>query len=243
MTPSDNAPERTDLTGIKLEIASPCPALWSEMTGDDRSRFCQSCQLTVHNLSAMTTDEAQALLDTASDEGSRVCVRFYKREDGTVLTQDCPVGVELSLRQRLKHEIKQRAKHTASWIRWAAGLAIGVALGSMSISAAWAESKTPPMMGAVAVPMGAPPPQPNPQPPLQGDVAVPPKQTPHKNTDIRGRVNPNQVEQGEAPVKSTKNKPCDIKPIKPTHTMGKVKATPKQNPPLMGKPAPPPPKP
>ena len=237
MTPPESTPDMPESTNsqpFSLDIASPCPALWSEMAGDDRSRFCQSCQLTVHNLSAMTNDEAQSLLATANDEGSRVCVRFYQREDGTVLTQDCPVGVELSLKQRLA----QRAKHTATWIRWAAGLAIGVCLGSMSIASAMAESKSPPLMGAVAVPMGAPPPV-----EIKGDVADPPKEpvkkpTPQKN-DVRGRVSPHYVRQGEAPMKPNKNKPCDIKQIKPqtNHTIGKVK-----NPPLMGKPAPPPPK-
>ncbi len=216
------SPESQASQAFSLEIASPCSALWSEMTGDDRSRFCQSCQLTVHNLSAMTTDDAQALLTKAQEADKRVCVRFYQREDGTVMTQDCSVGVELSLRQR----VAQRVSHTTRWLRWAAGLAIGVALGSMSVSSALAESKMPPLMGAVAMPQGVPPPIELPDKPieLKGDVAPPKKQT-----EIRG----------EAPLKPTK-KPCDIKknPSKPTHTMGKVK-----NPPLMGKPAPPPPKP
>ena len=37
----------------------------------------------------MTRDQAEALLMKA--EG-RLCVRFYKRRDGSVITQDCPVG-------------------------------------------------------------------------------------------------------------------------------------------------------
>jgi hypothetical protein len=38
----------------------------------------------------MTESEAEALLASAS---GRLCVQFYRRADGTVLTQDCPVGL------------------------------------------------------------------------------------------------------------------------------------------------------
>lgn len=72
-----------------IKIASPCSANWDEMNGDDKKRFCGSCQLNVYNLSGMTKIEAEKLL---MDSEGKVCVRFYKRADGTVLTQDCPVG-------------------------------------------------------------------------------------------------------------------------------------------------------
>ncbi|HEV8593328.1 MAG TPA: hypothetical protein VGQ55_14590 [Pyrinomonadaceae bacterium] len=72
-----------------LRVASPCPANWDEMYGNERKRFCAECKLNVYNLSEMTRDEAERFL--ISSEG-RVCVRFYRRKDGTVLTQDCPVG-------------------------------------------------------------------------------------------------------------------------------------------------------
>lgn len=75
------------LTNIR--VASPCPADWNEMYGDNRKRFCGDCKLNVYNLSGMTRDEAEALIMNA--EG-RMCVRFYKRADGSVLTADCPVG-------------------------------------------------------------------------------------------------------------------------------------------------------
>lgn len=74
-----------------LQIASPCPARWEDMVGDERTRFCSQCQLDVHNLSAMTAEEAAAFVVDARSRG-RGCVRFYKRADGTVLTRDCPVG-------------------------------------------------------------------------------------------------------------------------------------------------------
>ena len=72
-----------------IRIASPCQADWNEMYGDDRKRFCGDCKLNVYNLSDMTRDETETLIMNA--EG-RLCVRFYKRIDGSVITQDCPVG-------------------------------------------------------------------------------------------------------------------------------------------------------
>ncbi|MCG3130136.1 MAG: hypothetical protein FLDDKLPJ_00884 [Phycisphaerae bacterium] len=80
-----------------LRVASPCPASWANMTGDDRSRFCGQCNLHVYNLSDMTRDEAESLL--RQREG-RLCVRYYQRADGTILTRDCPVGLR-TVRQRL----------------------------------------------------------------------------------------------------------------------------------------------
>jgi hypothetical protein len=61
------------------------------MDGDDRVRFCDECELNVYNLVSMT--EAEALELIAESEG-RPCVRMYQREDGTVITRDCPVGME-----------------------------------------------------------------------------------------------------------------------------------------------------
>ena len=81
----------------KVSIASPCPKKWEEMVGDERTRFCSHCQLNVYNFSAMTQAEAEAFLIKA--EG-RVCGRFYQRADGTMLTQDCPVGLR-AIKQRV----------------------------------------------------------------------------------------------------------------------------------------------
>jgi hypothetical protein len=81
-----------------LRFASRCPADWNAMRGEERARFCDLCQLTVYNLSAMNRAEAEALL--ARHEGQKVCVRLYRRADGTVLTQDCPVGLR-AMRQRV----------------------------------------------------------------------------------------------------------------------------------------------
>jgi hypothetical protein len=60
------------------------------MIGSDRVRFCGECNLNVYNLSAMTRDQAESLI--AANDG-RLCVRFYRRRDGSIITQDCPVGL------------------------------------------------------------------------------------------------------------------------------------------------------
>jgi len=82
-----------------IKIASPCVADWNEMYGDSRRRFCGDCKLNVYNLSGMTRHEAETLITNA--EGGRLCVRFYKRADGSVMTKDCPVGwAKVKLRTR-----------------------------------------------------------------------------------------------------------------------------------------------
>src|SRR5215467_1055233 len=83
---------RTEIPLLQnVRVASPCPASWSEMTEveGDRVRFCDSCKMNVYNLSAMGQAEAEGLL--RRHEG-RLCVRYFQRRDGTVLTKDCPVG-------------------------------------------------------------------------------------------------------------------------------------------------------
>ena len=72
-----------------LKVASPCSADWDQMAGDNRKRFCGDCKLHVYNLSGMTTYDAENLLRLS--EG-RLCVRYFERSDGTVLTKECPVG-------------------------------------------------------------------------------------------------------------------------------------------------------
>src|SRR6188474_1603408 len=81
-----------------LHIASPCPASWHSMRGDDRVRFCDSCSKSVYNLSDLTATEATALI--RESEG-HLCVRLYRRADGTVLTADCPAGLRRVVRRRL----------------------------------------------------------------------------------------------------------------------------------------------
>ena len=81
----------------RLRIASPCPVTWDAMTGDERVRTCDECNLQVYNIGAMTRAEAETLI--ARTEG-RLCARIYRRADGTVITRDCPVGLR-AIRRRV----------------------------------------------------------------------------------------------------------------------------------------------
>lgn len=84
---------RTDIPLLhNVRIASPCGALWSEMKpiDEDRVRFCDGCRKKVYNLSAMEQAEAEGLL--RAHEG-HLCVRYFRRHDGTILTTDCPIGL------------------------------------------------------------------------------------------------------------------------------------------------------
>lgn len=83
----------------QVRVASPCKAEWNEMLGDERVRFCLSCEKNVYNLSSMTKDDAESLLRERL--GNDLCVRFYQRADGTILTQDCPEGVKKKRRKKL----------------------------------------------------------------------------------------------------------------------------------------------
>lgn len=80
-----------------VTVAAPCSAGWENMIGDERVRFCGQCSLNVYNLSAMTKQDAERLV--TQTEG-RLCVRFYRRADGTILTNNCPVGLR-ALKRRL----------------------------------------------------------------------------------------------------------------------------------------------
>jgi len=75
----------------RVEVAAPCSESWEAMAGDDRTRHCDLCRHNVYNLSGMTRREAESLVLKAGEQ--RTCVRFYRRTDGTVLTDNCPVGL------------------------------------------------------------------------------------------------------------------------------------------------------
>lgn len=89
-----------DLTPVdRLRVASPCPANWDQMSGNDRVRFCDLCNLHVYNISRLSRKEAEAVI--TNTEG-RICARVYRRSDGTVITKDCPVGLRAIRRRAAK---------------------------------------------------------------------------------------------------------------------------------------------
>jgi hypothetical protein len=86
---------KTGLTLLdEVRIASPCPARWEDMVGDNRSRHCRSCNKTVYDLSELTATQALALIHEKQGD---LCVRLFRRADGRVLTADCPVGLAARL--------------------------------------------------------------------------------------------------------------------------------------------------
>jgi hypothetical protein len=81
----------------QIHIASPCTADWNSMSGDDRNRYCAECNKNVYNISELTRRQAESLI--RKSEGD-LCLLFYRRTDGTILTSDCPVGFA-ALRRRV----------------------------------------------------------------------------------------------------------------------------------------------
>ena len=74
-----------------MRVAKPCSAAWEAMTGDERSRMCSQCSTRVYNIEEMTASEVRDFVFT--NEG-RTCIRLHRRADGTVITKDCPKGLE-----------------------------------------------------------------------------------------------------------------------------------------------------
>jgi hypothetical protein len=152
----------------QVRVASPCNADWNEMVGDERVRFCLSCDKNVYNLSAMPREAAEQLLQDRV--GKDLCVRFYQRADGTILTEDCPVGVKKKRRKKLALSVAGAGALAAMATSM---LTRGVChtQGEMTMQGAVAEATETPMMGDVA------PPNP-PTPSVMGSVAPPAPEPP-----------------------------------------------------------------
>lgn len=85
----------------QLRVASPCPASWDRMEGDERVRFCGQCRKHVYNLAGMPPDEAAAVV--REHEGN-LCARLHQRRDSTLLAGNCPVGFR-TLRRALLFQV------------------------------------------------------------------------------------------------------------------------------------------
>ena len=156
-----------------LKIASPCSADWNTMAGDGRKRFCGDCKLHVYNLSGMTKYDAENLLRLS--EG-RLCVRYYLRPDGTVLTQDCPVGWA-----RVKRRVSIFASATAA-------LLISLFGGVLMLATF---GKATRIVKKIPIPFVTP----TPGPELMGAVAMPsPTPTPEVKKIIGKPVRPQKID-------------------------------------------------
>jgi hypothetical protein len=164
-----------------LRVATPCRANWDRMLGDDRVRHCNDCNKSVFNLSAMTRDQAEALIVAKNGD---LCARYYQRADGTILLSDCTVGVSQRNKRRLvaagalallagTSAVAMEKKHKSHEFT----------MGDVRVNTTMQFAKpvpppTPPIfhdhdpmptMGAVAMPMTPPPPVLH---PLMGKIAV-----------------------------------------------------------------------
>ena len=133
----------------RARVATPCPARWEDMTGDDKVRHCALCNLDVHNFVAMEPAEADAILSrhfnpdgSAIAGAGRVCGMLARRADGTYLLQDCPVGLA-SLKAAVRN----------AWLRIAAavGLLGAAAAALQSRDARGSEPFSNNRSGAIAI--------------------------------------------------------------------------------------------
>lgn len=152
-----------------LQVASPCPASWADMAGDDRVRFCGQCEKNVYDLTVLTPDE---IVDVITATEGKFCGRLYQRTDGRVLTVDCPVGLARVLRNAKRQGLRATA--------WAVGLAASaVALllhgDPASPQVVGPDTTTTKIIEAIESVTPAPPPPPEVEPELlMGDIAVEP---------------------------------------------------------------------
>jgi hypothetical protein len=143
-----------------LRIAAPCSADWDQMMGNQRVRFCAQCNLNVYNLSELSKTEAEDFI--ARNEG-RLCVRFYRRADGSVLTKNCPVGLR-AIKRRLSR-IAQAVTTTVlsffagvsafgffEWMRPASSPVMGVLVAQPVVGMVLEIEPMRPTMGKITVP-------------------------------------------------------------------------------------------
>src|SRR5438309_1813226 len=97
----------------RIQVATPCTARWEDMKGEGAARFCGECNKHVYDLSGM---ERAAVEKLVRETEGRLCVRFYKRADGTLLTADCPVG--------LAARARRTARRAASFVASLLGLGV-----------------------------------------------------------------------------------------------------------------------
>ncbi len=66
----------------KINISDPCPEDIDLMDGESSERHCDKCDKSVHNLSSLSRDEAEALLD--ANQGRDICINYVATRSGEV---------------------------------------------------------------------------------------------------------------------------------------------------------------
>ena len=119
-----------------LRIGTPCPKQWDQMTGDAKRRFCEHCQLHVHNLSAMSERERERFV---ARSGGRACIAYQLRRDGTLITPS----------------FWRTALTPFRWMRFAVTACLATFLPFL-FSACSEPKKSPPLLGKMVCPNPTP---------------------------------------------------------------------------------------
>ncbi len=101
----------------RLSIPNPCQANWDEMDPAANTRFCESCNRTVHDFSSLTRRQAAGLVENSS---GRLCARITYDRRGRI---------------EFLREPRRPLTHVRGWFGQLAVLAVS-ALGSDAVSLA-----------------------------------------------------------------------------------------------------------
>jgi len=161
-----------------IQVASPCSADWELMVGDDRQRFCKACEKHVYNLPMLSAEE---LVDLIERTEGKFCGRLYARTDGTVLTNDCPVGLAAKLAETRRKRVIGAAAAVAALMISAGGAIFGLAYTGTEVH--------PVMAGEIAI-VQPPPVEPIDQEvqPQNDPVPEPVKPPPEKPPVLMGKI-------------------------------------------------------
>ncbi|MGE0706925.1 MAG: hypothetical protein AB7N76_02960 [Planctomycetota bacterium] len=167
----------------RIDVASPCEVSWNSMQGDERVRFCGHCNQNVYRLTDMPRAEAMAVLERV-EGGEKVCVRFARRADGTVVTNDCPSTVR-----------RGRRRPWAQVGAWAAGLVSAVTAGMTTGCFETDPAPVQPQPTKTAQPtkttQPAKPQPKQPDPEMMGEmVCPPPKEQPKRPEELGKGMTP-----------------------------------------------------
>lgn len=153
--------------GLKLQVVAPCNENWDAMPGGDDIRFCGRCRQNVYNLSEMNETQVRELVQ------GPVCVRFFARGDGTVVTRQCSPMLEAARRRMVAMAAGLLPLAAAFW-------------GSVAWLRGKVQGQAPVAVGAIApveirgMPTIVPPVPDEPPRPVMGEPVAPPPRKPRR---------------------------------------------------------------
>jgi hypothetical protein len=107
-------------TRFAPRIDKPCSKNWNDLQGEGACRYCDQCQLHVHNLSVLPSAEQHRLLSSRTGE---ICIAYETQPD------QVPIAANRWL-------LLQRFSLPLKWARTAACLTVSVIMGSCSTTRA-----------------------------------------------------------------------------------------------------------